>query len=180
MHRAELLDSLDDIGQLADPVLALVGRTLRGGREDAEREDVDKPKPVHAPHVDPLDASRSDLPRRFERFARHAQRPGEIVGRTRRNHPEGNIQPLALHGIDHVVDRAVTARHDHQVDRLVAVERIGTEIDQPGFDLVAVSPEDGANGLDASGGLAFARLRIIKKYSLFHISLLHNQSFHSR
>ena len=149
-------------------MLAFVGRALRGGREDAERKDVDEPEPVHTPHIDPVDASRGDLPRRFERFARHAQRPGEIVGRTRGNHSDGNVQPLALHGVDHIVDRAVAARHDHKIDCLVAVEGVCTEIDQLGRDLVAVSPEDGADGLDVAGDLAFARLRIIKKYSLFH------------
>ena len=172
VHRPELLDPLDDIGQLADLVLAFVGRTLRGGGKDAEAENVDEIEAVHTAAVHPVDGARGDLLCSFERFVRHAERPCEIVGRTCGDYPQRNIQPLVSHGVDHIVDRAVAAGHDHQVDLLVAVERVGLEIDRLRNDLVAVSPEYGADARGTVADLALAGLGVVEENCAFHKSVI--------
>lgn len=168
VHCAQLLDALDQIGQLADLVLALVGRALRGGREDAEAENIDEIESVDASAVHAVHRAGGDLPRRFERMARHAQRTREVVGRTGGNHSERDVQPFVFHGVDHVVNRAVAAGHDHQVDLLAAVEGIGAEVDQLRFDIVAVSPEYRADGFGAAFDFAFPGLGVVEKNSAFH------------
>ena len=168
VYRAELLDSFDDIGQFTDPVFAFVGRMLGRGGEDAERKDIDEIEPVHPAYVDPVHGPRSDLPRRFERFTRHADRAGEIVGRTGGNHSERDVQPLVFHGVDHVVDRAVAACDDQQPERLVSVERIDREIDRLRRDFVSVSLENRTDAPDIAGDLSFARPGIVEKYRCFH------------
>ena len=172
MHRPELLDPFDDIGQLADFVLAFVGRTLRGGGKDAEAENIDEVEAVHTAAIHPVDGARGNLPCCFERFVRHAERPGEIVGRARGDYPQGDIQPLAFHGVDHIVDRAVAAGHDHQIDLLVAVEGIGFEVDRLRGNLVAVSPEYGADAIGTVADLALAGLGVVEENCAFHKSVI--------
>ena len=67
VHMAQLLDALHDIGQLAQTVLAFVGRALRSGGEDAEREDVDEMQSVDHAAIERLHLARDDLSGRFER-----------------------------------------------------------------------------------------------------------------
>ena len=163
MHRAQLLDALDQIGQFADLVLALVGRALRGGREDAEAEDIDEIESVDASAVHAVHRAGGDLPRRFERLARHAERSGEVVGRTCRDDAQQQVEVLLLHPIDHVIARAVAARHDHQIDRFVSIERVAAEIDRAVYDRVAGLPEHFADGLGIFFDFSFPRLGIIEK-----------------
>ena len=142
VDRPELLDPLDDVGQPADEVFAQIGGSLRGGGEDPEREDVDEPQVVDTAHIDPVLTPRGDLTRRLEQFVRHAERSGKVVGRAGRNDSDGDIEPLALHGVDGKVDRSVASGHNHQVDRLVTVERIGIEVNRLRNHVIAVGLEN--------------------------------------
>ena len=70
---------------------------------------------------------------------------------------------LLLHPIDHVIDRAVAARHDHQIDRFVSIERVAAEIDRAVYDRVAGLPEHFADGLGIFFDFSFSRLGVIEK-----------------
>ena len=72
------------------------------------------------------------------------------------------------HHIANIYHEAVAAGHDHQVDLFVAVERIGAEVDQLRFDIVAVSPEYRADGFGAAFDFAFPGLGVVEKNSAFH------------
>ena len=90
------LTPFDDIGQLADFVLAFVGRTLRGGGKDAEAENIDEVEAVHTAAIHPVDGARGNLPCCFERFVRHAERPAKSLAVPAGITPQGDIQPLAF------------------------------------------------------------------------------------
>ena len=119
---------------------------------------------------EPLEAARQIASGSVERVARHADRPGEIIGRTGRNHADGNVQPLAFHGVDRIVHRAVAAGNDHQVDGLVAVERIGRKVDPLRRDVVAVGLKNRTDAPDVAGDFALARFGIVEEYRCFHLS----------
>ena len=63
VYRAELLHALDQVGQLADLVLAFVRRALGRGGEDAETEDINEIVVVHASAIDPLFRAAEELRR---------------------------------------------------------------------------------------------------------------------
>ena len=109
VHMAQLLDALHDIGQLAQTVLAFVGRALRSGGEDAEREDVDEMQSVDHAAIERLHLARDDLSGRFERVLGHADDAGEIVGRACGDDAQFERQPPFAHPVDDVIDRAVAA-----------------------------------------------------------------------
>lgn len=67
VYRAELLHALDQVGQLADLVLAFVRRALGRGGEDAETEDINEIVVVHASAIDPLFRAAEELRRRLDR-----------------------------------------------------------------------------------------------------------------
>ena len=149
-------------------MLAGVGGVLRGGGEDAERKHVDEILVVDASAVDPVDAPERNLPRRFERPVGHAERLGEVVGRTGRDDADGDVQPFLFHGVDHEIDRPVATRDHHQVDLLAAVERIGTEVDGHGQNVVAALAENVAHPLDVAPDTASAGLGVVKEHGTFH------------
>ena len=163
VYRAELLHALDQVGQLADLVLAFVRRALGRGGEDAETEDIDEIVVVHASAIDPLFRAAEELRRRLDRVFLHAERSGEVVGRTCRDDAQQQVEVLLLHPIDHVIDRAVAARHDHQIDRFVSIERVAAEIDRAVYDRVAGLPEHFADGLGIFFDFSFSRLGVIEK-----------------
>ena len=124
-------------------------------------EDVDEVEPVDPSAVDPLLDARGYLPRRLERVLRHAERPREVVGRTGGNNPQRHVEPLAFHGVDGEVNRAVTAGDHHQLDLLVPVEGVGVEIDLKRFDVVSVGGEYLADILDLAVSASLAGLRVV-------------------
>ena len=76
------------------------------------------------------------------------------------------------HHIANIYHEAVAAGHDHQVDLLVAVERVGLEIDRLRNDLVAVSPEYGADARGTVADLALAGLGVVEENCAFHKSVI--------
>ena len=90
-------------------------------------------------------------------------RSGEVVGRTCRDDAQQQVEVLLLHPIDHVIDRAVAARHDHQIDRFVSIERVAAEIDRAVYDRVAGLPEHFADGLGIFFDFSFSRRGVIEK-----------------
>ena len=168
VHMAQLLDALHDISQLAQTVLAFVGRALRSGGEDAEREDVDEMQSVDHAAIERLHLARDDLSGRFERVLGHADDAGEIVGRACGDDAQFERQPPFAHPVDDVIDRAVAAGGDDHPDVGMRVERVASEVDLFGREFPPVFGEDVHDAPDVAGDAAASCGGIVEKERFLH------------
>ena len=118
--------------------------------------------------VDLLDGAFGNLLRRLEYVARHAERAGEVVGRTCGYDAQRERQTLSFHGIDHIVEGAVPARHHGQIDRLVAVKGVLAEGYEARPHVIPRIAEYGHDVIDIASDLAASGLCVVYQYGTLH------------